>query len=58
MVRALGKQTIAEYVENAAAERALREIGVEFAQGFYYARPLPASEVLAERATVTGGYGV
>ncbi len=50
MVRALGKQTIAEYVENAAVEQALREIGVEFAQGFYYARPLPAGEVLAEHA--------
>jgi EAL domain-containing protein (putative c-di-GMP-specific phosphodiesterase class I) len=50
MVRALGKQTIAEYVENAAVEQALQEIGVEFAQGFHYARPLPVGEVLAEHA--------
>ncbi|BAN69021.1 signal transduction protein [endosymbiont of unidentified scaly snail isolate Monju] len=58
MVRTLGKQTIAEYVENAAVERALREIGVELAQGFYYARPLPADGVLAKRARMGNGLEV
>lgn len=36
---AMGKQTIAEYVENETIERRLRELGVDFAQGFEIARP-------------------
>jgi len=35
-------RTIAEFVENAETLDALREIGVDYAQGFMVARPLPA----------------
>ena len=37
----MGKKTIAEFVENAATVDALREIGVDYAQGFGVAKPVP-----------------
>ncbi|MFM2481323.1 EAL domain-containing protein [Celerinatantimonas sp. YJH-8] len=37
----LGKQTIAEFVENEAAMQCLTEIGVDFAQGYYIDKPMP-----------------
>jgi diguanylate cyclase (GGDEF)-like protein/PAS domain S-box-containing protein len=37
----MGKRTIAEFVETAQIEMALREIGVDFAQGFLIERPQP-----------------
>ena len=35
----LGLMTIAEYVENAETADMLRDIGVDFAQGYYYSKP-------------------
>lgn len=37
----MGKQTIAEFVENEAILEALREIGVDYAQGYGVGRPEP-----------------
>ena len=37
----MGKKTIAEFVENQETLEALREIGVDYAQGFGIARPKP-----------------
>jgi diguanylate cyclase (GGDEF)-like protein/PAS domain S-box-containing protein len=37
--RALGKQVIAEEVEDAAVVNALRKLGVEYGQGFHWSRP-------------------
>lgn len=42
----MGIETIAEYVENAEVEQVLREIGVDFAQGYGIAPPRPV-ETLA-----------
>ncbi len=39
VARSLGKRTIAEGVEDAASLDAARELGVDFAQGFYTGRP-------------------
>jgi EAL domain-containing protein (putative c-di-GMP-specific phosphodiesterase class I) len=41
MARRLRKQTVAEGVEDQATVVALRECGVDFAQGFHIARPRP-----------------
>lgn len=41
VARGLGKQTIAEFVEDEATVRLLREYGVDFAQGYYVGRPGP-----------------
>lgn len=52
IAHALGKQTVAEYVENEASLKLLVEYGVDYAQGYYLGRPDTAfpCEVLAERA--------
>ena len=42
----MGKQTIAEFVENEAILDKLREIGVDYAQGFGIERPRPMDEIL------------
>ena len=44
MGHVLGKQTIAEYVENEEILKTLKEIGVDFAQGFHAGRPEPILE--------------
>jgi diguanylate cyclase (GGDEF)-like protein/PAS domain S-box-containing protein len=41
IARGLGKQTIAEFVEDADTLELLRGMGVDFAQGFYVAKPAP-----------------
>lgn len=42
----LGKQTIAEFVENEAICDRIRAIGIDYGQGYGLARPLPLSEWL------------
>jgi diguanylate cyclase (GGDEF)-like protein/PAS domain S-box-containing protein len=44
--QATGKRTIAEYAENDAVIDKLRELGVNYAQGYGIARPAPLSELL------------
>ncbi len=46
MGHVLGKQTIAEFVENDDILKKLQEIGVDYAQGYGVGKPRP----LAERA--------
>jgi EAL domain-containing protein (putative c-di-GMP-specific phosphodiesterase class I) len=41
IARGLGRQTIAEFVEDADTLELLRGMGVDFAQGFYVAKPAP-----------------
>ena len=43
IAQGLGKQTIAEFVEDAATLEALREHGVDFAQGFHIGPPRPVT---------------
>ncbi len=42
----MGMKTIAEFVENDAIKGMLREIGVDYAQGYYIGRPQPFDEIL------------
>jgi len=37
----MGKITIAEYVEDQQTVEMLKDIGVDFAQGYYFSRPEP-----------------
>lgn len=49
--RSLGMASVAEGVEDAASAAALRELGCEHAQGYYFGRPQPLREALgASRA--------
>jgi EAL domain-containing protein (putative c-di-GMP-specific phosphodiesterase class I) len=45
--RALGLEVIAEGVENDAQLNFLKEIGCQVMQGYYFSRPVPASEIEA-----------
>jgi EAL domain-containing protein (putative c-di-GMP-specific phosphodiesterase class I) len=42
--RSLGMSTVAEGIEEYGQLAALREMGCDFAQGFYFSRPVPAEE--------------
>ncbi len=44
LAHAVGCDVVAEGIETAAQADYLRSIGCEAAQGYYYARPLPADE--------------
>ena len=45
--RALGLRAVAEGVETAAQAERLYLLGYRLAQGFHFARPLPADEIAA-----------
>ncbi len=45
IAQAMGKQTVAEFVENEAILEKLREIGVDYAQGHYIGGPRPIEEM-------------
>jgi len=42
---ALGKKTVAEFVENEATMEILADIGVTYAQGYHLAKPLPVDKL-------------
>lgn len=44
MAQSLGLKTLAEGVESAEQARALKELGCDLAQGYYFGRPEPAQE--------------
>ncbi|MFP5361184.1 MAG: putative bifunctional diguanylate cyclase/phosphodiesterase [Thermoleophilia bacterium] len=46
LARGLGKRTVAEYVEDAATLRLVRDVGIDFAQGYYVGRPAPARPIV------------
>ena len=45
IVRMMGKKTTAEYVESAEALEVLRQIGVDYVQGYHLGRPAPLGEI-------------
>ncbi|MFY7863691.1 EAL domain-containing protein [Roseateles sp.] len=46
VAQVVGMQTVAEYVDNPAVLQRLREIGVDFSQGFLLHRPAPLSALI------------
>lgn len=52
LVRAMGKETIAEFVEDQASIEILRGLGVDYVQGFAVGPPAPIDELLRGRAAV------
>lgn len=47
IARAFGAETVAEFVETEATADCLRELGVQWMQGYLYAKPKPLAEMLA-----------
>ena len=45
MAKALNKKTIAEGVEDKKTLEYLKEVGVDYIQGFYFAKPMPKEEL-------------
>lgn len=45
--KVMGTSTIAEFVENEAILEKLREIGVDYAQGYGIGRPVPIKKIAA-----------
>ncbi len=50
VAQSLGIRTVAEYVESAETHACLRELGVNYAQGYAVGKPLPLAEFFAMRA--------
>jgi EAL domain-containing protein (putative c-di-GMP-specific phosphodiesterase class I) len=51
----LGLDVVAEGVEDAASLDALRELGCDIAQGYFFSRPMPADQVIAWFAAPRSG---
>jgi diguanylate cyclase (GGDEF)-like protein len=51
MAHSLGLEVVAEGVETSDQESLLRRFGCDYAQGYLYARPLPASDIEARLAS-------
>lgn len=49
----MGKKTIAEFVENAAILALLKEIGVDYAQGYYLGKPADLPEEPSQQTVVS-----
>jgi EAL domain-containing protein (putative c-di-GMP-specific phosphodiesterase class I) len=53
IARAFDAETVAEWVEDEQTLDTLRELGVDWAQGFHIARPVPIEDALLARAKPT-----
>jgi PAS domain S-box-containing protein len=49
LARGMGQKTVAEGVETESALAIIRELGVDFAQGYLFARPGPADQILPQQ---------
>ncbi|MEP6641360.1 MAG: EAL domain-containing protein, partial [Gaiellales bacterium] len=45
LARGMGQKTVAEGVETESTLQIIRELGVDYAQGYHFARPAPADDV-------------
>lgn len=53
LARGLKRQTIAEFVQDDETVRLLREIGVDYGQGYHLGKPEPVPQLLANARSVT-----
>ncbi len=55
IARGLGKQTVAEHVGDDATVALLRELGVDYGQGYFLGKPRPLEPFLAQLASAPSG---
>jgi EAL domain-containing protein (putative c-di-GMP-specific phosphodiesterase class I) len=48
LAKGYGIDTVAEYVENQAIAAVVRDLGVDYAQGYAFGKPEPLDQILAE----------
>ena len=48
LAKKMGKQTVAEFVENEAILTRLDDLGVDYAQGYLFGKPQPLAELVSE----------
>jgi len=48
LAQQMGKQTVAEFVENSEIVALLTELGVDYAQGYVIGYPTPLAELVAQ----------
>jgi diguanylate cyclase (GGDEF)-like protein/PAS domain S-box-containing protein len=56
IARGLGKQTVAEHVGDTPTVALLRELGVDYGQGYFLGKPRPLEAFLAELATASDAH--
>jgi diguanylate cyclase (GGDEF)-like protein/PAS domain S-box-containing protein len=49
IAHALGRETIAEFVETEEQHALLADLGVDFCQGYYFSKPFPAESLVAAK---------
>ncbi|RRQ20964.1 EAL domain-containing protein [Thiohalobacter thiocyanaticus] len=54
VARVIGMRTIAEFVESEAVHERLRELGVDYGQGYWYGRPGPVQTLFAPAGRAGG----
>ena len=47
MIGKQGLSTVAEGVETAEQDRLIRSLGIDEAQGYFYAKPMPIEDIFA-----------
>jgi len=55
IARGLGKETVAEHVGDDATVALLRELGVDYGQGYFLGEPQPLERFLGELAEARSG---
>lgn len=56
VIQALGKKAVAEYVENEEILNILKEMGIDFVQGYHIGHPIPVEKMfLREGLSISGG---
>lgn len=52
----MGIKTIAEWVENEETLALLKQIGIDYAQGYFFDRPRPIEEIFPEEQAIIAGF--
>lgn len=53
----MGLETVAEFVENGAIVDKLKQLGVDFAQGYHFGKPVPLDDVIRSARQARGAAG-
>lgn len=56
IARAKGMSIVAEYVETQAHQALLSQLGVDYLQGYYIAKPLPLDSIIKEKSDSSDAY--